>query len=95
MPLLHVGRWQVDHEVAPPPGLVLAVHRAAVALRDRLHQRQPQADAALALAGARQAVERLENALAPAGGTPGPRSLTRSTARSPLALQLTVTGPLP
>lgn len=40
------------------------MHCAAVPLGDRLDQRQPESDAAVALAGARQAVERLEDAFA-------------------------------
>ena len=45
-------------------GAVLAVDAPAVAGGDGPHQRQPQADAAGAFAGARQAVERLKDALA-------------------------------
>src|SRR6476620_10240503 len=61
-PLLITG--DAYHEACPGALRRLALHRAVVALGDGAHQRQAQADTAIAFAGARQAIERLENALA-------------------------------
>src|SRR6185312_17142393 len=62
--LLQVAQRQLDDEGGATAAAILAAGRAAVPLRDRLHQRQPEADTARSLARAGQAVERLENALA-------------------------------
>src|SRR6218665_2819901 len=57
-------RRQVEHKAGANGSVVLAVHAAVVAPRNRAHQGQPRARAAGALAGAGQAVEGLEDAFA-------------------------------
>src|SRR5207237_5834077 len=57
-------RRQADHEASAALGPLHATDAPVVALDDLAHQRQAQADAAGAFRVARQAEERLEDALA-------------------------------
>src|SRR5262245_55968015 len=59
---------QRDDEAGAAAGAVLAADAAAVAFGDGLDQRQAEADTAVAFAGAGQAIEGLEDALAQRGG---------------------------
>ena len=62
------GQRQLHHKTRAATGMVFAVHAAAMAQGDGLDQRQPQANATIALGRTGQAIKRLKNALTQVGG---------------------------
>src|SRR6185369_17989435 len=61
---LHLVTGNAQRKAGTTARLLLALHLAMMPLSNRAHQRKAQADSAMPLAGAREAVERLEDALA-------------------------------
>ena len=80
-----------EHHGQPAAGGVLGGERAAHGLGEPAGDRQPEADAR-ARRRVAEPLERAEDRLLRGAGTPGPRSTTRSSTRSPSALAVTRTG---
>ena len=79
--------------VAPWPGQRLDPHAPAVGLDEAAHDGQPQARAAMAVAGRPARGRRARRSRSrSAAGTPGPRSTTRTRMRGPTARARTETG---